>query len=187
MLYKFKSSVCAEVIMLQLNAEELLKIIGKSPGPTGIITKDQIPGAIEALNKEIAVRDAQAQGIDGVMAVVAQCGEQLVEGDFAAGGLRAEKGLQAVAELRLGRGERETGDQRQGQHGAHLDIDRRRAVRRRLVVGLGVENDVLFGEIDDRRLRWREIAAGGRRRLCRRLSLCAEGQRHVDQIGRAHV
>ncbi|HOB65670.1 DUF1840 domain-containing protein [Ottowia sp.] len=62
MLYKFKSAVCAEVIMLQLNAEELLRIIGKSPGPTGIITKDQIPGAIDALNKEIALRDAQAQG-----------------------------------------------------------------------------------------------------------------------------
>ncbi len=62
MLYKFKSSVSAEVIMLQLNAEELLKIIGKSPGPTGIITKDQIPGAIEALTKEIAVRDAQGHG-----------------------------------------------------------------------------------------------------------------------------
>jgi hypothetical protein len=51
MLYKFKSSVCAEVIMLQPNAEELLKIIGKAPGATGIITKDQIPGAIEAINK----------------------------------------------------------------------------------------------------------------------------------------
>jgi hypothetical protein len=62
MLYKFKSSVCAEVIMLQPNAEELLKIIGKAPGATGIITKDQIPGAIEAINKEIAARDAQAQG-----------------------------------------------------------------------------------------------------------------------------
>ncbi len=62
MLYKFKSQASAEVIMLQPNAEELLKIIGKSPGATGIITAAQIPDAIAALQKEIAARDAQGQG-----------------------------------------------------------------------------------------------------------------------------
>ena len=62
MLYKFKSQASAEVIMLQQNAEELLKIIGKSPGATGIITAAQIPGAITALQQEIAARDTQGQG-----------------------------------------------------------------------------------------------------------------------------
>ena len=33
MLYKFKSPVAADVIMLKADAEELLKIIGKVPGP----------------------------------------------------------------------------------------------------------------------------------------------------------
>jgi cyclopropane-fatty-acyl-phospholipid synthase len=60
MLYKFKSPVTADVIMLQPNAEELLKIIGKTPGATGIITAAQAPAAITALEAEIARHEAQA-------------------------------------------------------------------------------------------------------------------------------
>lgn len=59
MLYKFKSQAAAEVIMLQPNAEEMLSIIGKSPGPTGIITVDQAGAAIAALRAEIQRREAQ--------------------------------------------------------------------------------------------------------------------------------
>ncbi|MDR0458143.1 MAG: DUF1840 domain-containing protein [Burkholderiaceae bacterium] len=59
MLYKFKSPVAADVIMLQPNAEELLKIIGKTPGPTGIVTVAQAPAAIAALRAEIARREAK--------------------------------------------------------------------------------------------------------------------------------
>jgi cyclopropane-fatty-acyl-phospholipid synthase len=59
MLYTFKSPVAADVIMLQPNAEELLKIIGKTPGPTGIVTVAQAPAAIAALRAEIARREAQ--------------------------------------------------------------------------------------------------------------------------------
>ena len=54
MLYKFKSQAAAEVIMLQPDAETLLKIIGKTPGAQGIVTVDQIPGAINALRQAIA-------------------------------------------------------------------------------------------------------------------------------------
>ena len=43
MLYKFKSQAAADVIMLEPNDEELLKIIGKAPGAAGIITAAQIP------------------------------------------------------------------------------------------------------------------------------------------------
>ena len=58
MLYKFKSPVAADVIMLQPNAEELLAIIGKAPGATGIITVEQASAAIAALKAEIGRREA---------------------------------------------------------------------------------------------------------------------------------
>lgn len=61
MLYKFKSQAAGDVVMLQPNAEELLKIIGKSAGPTGIITVDQCAPAIAALRAEIQRREAHPQ------------------------------------------------------------------------------------------------------------------------------
>lgn len=64
MLYKFKSPVAADVIMLPDVAKELLKIIGKDPGATGIITCAQIPGAIAAIQAEVARRQAQQQQPD---------------------------------------------------------------------------------------------------------------------------
>lgn len=60
MLYKFKSQVAAEVIMLQPDAEVLLKIIGKTPGPQGIVTVDQVPAAVAALRKAIDAQEAAA-------------------------------------------------------------------------------------------------------------------------------
>ena len=57
MLYKFKSQAAAEVIMLPNTGDEVLKIIGKTPGPTGIITVEQIPAAIAALQAEIKRRE----------------------------------------------------------------------------------------------------------------------------------
>lgn len=62
MLYKFKSPVAADVIMLKPSAEELLKIIGKDPGPTGIVTAAQAPAAIAALKAAVAQREAAGQG-----------------------------------------------------------------------------------------------------------------------------
>ncbi|WP_028601962.1 DUF1840 domain-containing protein [Ottowia thiooxydans] len=59
MLYKFKSQAAAEVIMLRETGDELLKIIGKTPGATGIITVAQIPDAIAALQAEVKRRAAQ--------------------------------------------------------------------------------------------------------------------------------
>jgi uncharacterized small protein (DUF1192 family) len=65
MLYKFKSPVAADVIMLQPNAEELLKIIGKTPGATGIVTVAQASAAIAALHAEIERREAQGRPAPG--------------------------------------------------------------------------------------------------------------------------
>ena len=61
MLYKFKSQEAADVIMLKVNAEELLQIIGKPAGPTGIITVDQVPAAVAALKAEVSRREAAGQ------------------------------------------------------------------------------------------------------------------------------
>ncbi|MFT3779173.1 MAG: DUF1840 domain-containing protein [Ottowia sp.] len=65
MLYKFKSQAAAEVIMLQPDAETLLKIIGKSPGAQGIVTVDQIPGAVGALRQAIAASRQVPKADDG--------------------------------------------------------------------------------------------------------------------------
>ena len=58
MIYKFKSQAAADVIMLQLNGDQMLAIVGKEPSPQGIITVAQIPAAITALEAAIARHEA---------------------------------------------------------------------------------------------------------------------------------
>lgn len=58
MIYKFKSQAAADVIMLQINAEQMLSIIGKEPSAQGIVTVDQIPAAIAALEAAVAAHGA---------------------------------------------------------------------------------------------------------------------------------
>ncbi|HEY0878189.1 MAG TPA: DUF1840 domain-containing protein [Zeimonas sp.] len=54
MIYEFKSRATGSVIMTKAVAEWILQIIGKTPGRTGIITVEQMPGAVDALNRAIA-------------------------------------------------------------------------------------------------------------------------------------
>ncbi|TXT37381.1 MAG: cyclopropane-fatty-acyl-phospholipid synthase [Comamonadaceae bacterium] len=58
MIYKFKSQVAADVIMLKSNGDQMLTIIGKEPAPQGIITVDQMPAAIAALEAAIVLHEA---------------------------------------------------------------------------------------------------------------------------------
>ena len=58
MIYKFKSQAAADVIMLQLNGDQMLTIVGKEPSPQGIITVAQIPAAIAALEAAIVTHEA---------------------------------------------------------------------------------------------------------------------------------
>ncbi len=58
MLYKFKSKDASDIIMLELNGRRLLEIIGKEPGPKGIILPEQMPAAIKALEDAIAHEEA---------------------------------------------------------------------------------------------------------------------------------
>ena len=73
MLYKFKSRATADLIMLEANGRQVLDIIGKSPEDEhGIITAEQIPAAIAALESAARednlhrAQEAQLEGKDPV-------------------------------------------------------------------------------------------------------------------------
>ncbi len=59
MLYKFKSKAAGDVIMLEPHGRRLLGVIGKDPGPTGIILPAEMPAALQALEQAIADDEAR--------------------------------------------------------------------------------------------------------------------------------
>lgn len=59
MLYKFKSKAAGDLIMLEPNGRRVLQIIGKDPGPTGIILLPEMGAAARALEQAIADEEAQ--------------------------------------------------------------------------------------------------------------------------------
>ena len=61
MLYKFKSKAAGDLIMLEPNGRQVLEIMGKEPGPKGIIEPEQMGAAIQALEAAIARDEAQLQ------------------------------------------------------------------------------------------------------------------------------
>lgn len=61
MLYKFKSKAAGDLIMLEPNGRRVLEIIGKDPGPKGIILPEEMPAAIRALEGAIAREEADHQ------------------------------------------------------------------------------------------------------------------------------
>jgi hypothetical protein len=58
MLYRFKSQADADVIMTEANGDQMLAIIGKAPARQGVITVDQIPAAIDALQAAVTAHEA---------------------------------------------------------------------------------------------------------------------------------
>jgi hypothetical protein len=58
MLYKFKSKVTGDVIMLEANGRRVLQIIGKSDQGSGIVLPEQMSAAITALEQAIAQEEA---------------------------------------------------------------------------------------------------------------------------------
>ncbi len=71
MLYKFKSKAAGDLIMLEPHGRRVLKIIGKDPGPTGIIQPPEMAAAARALeaavveeeaHQKAAVEEARAKG-----------------------------------------------------------------------------------------------------------------------------
>lgn len=61
MLFKFKSKNMADVIMVQTTGQQMLEIIGKQAGPTGIIGHADMPAAIAALQAAIGDEEKNAQ------------------------------------------------------------------------------------------------------------------------------
>jgi hypothetical protein len=61
MLYKFKSRAAADLIMLEPHGRQIVSIIGKTPGASGIVTAAQIPAAIAALEAAVADEEARVQ------------------------------------------------------------------------------------------------------------------------------
>jgi hypothetical protein len=59
MLYKFKSKAAGDLIMLEPNGRRVLQIIGKDPGPKGIVLPEEMPGAIRKLEDAIAQEEAE--------------------------------------------------------------------------------------------------------------------------------
>lgn len=59
MLYKFKSHATADLIFLEPHGRRLLQIMGKEPSPSGIVTAQQIPQAIAALEAAVALEKHQ--------------------------------------------------------------------------------------------------------------------------------
>jgi hypothetical protein len=63
MLYKFKSKITGDVIMLQPNGRRLLDIIGKDTQPgtgdQGIVLPEHMPAAISALKAAIVQEEAE--------------------------------------------------------------------------------------------------------------------------------
>lgn len=62
MLYKFKSRVTGDVIMLEPNGRRVLEIIGKAvdgaASPKGIVLPEQMPAAIAALEQAVLEEEA---------------------------------------------------------------------------------------------------------------------------------
>jgi len=54
MLYRFQSRASPDFVMLEVHARQLFDIIGKDIAPKGIITVEQIPAAIAALESALA-------------------------------------------------------------------------------------------------------------------------------------
>ncbi len=65
-MLKFKSQATADLILLESSAQQVLRIIGKEPEPRGIITVEQIPGAIAALREAVARHEAHPDVVEAV-------------------------------------------------------------------------------------------------------------------------
>jgi len=58
MIYKFKSKAAGDVLMLGPAGDHVLRVIGKAPGPKGIVEPGAMPAAIAALEQAIAADEA---------------------------------------------------------------------------------------------------------------------------------
>jgi len=67
MLYKFKSKATGDLIMLEPQGRQILKLIGKEPGPKGIILPSDMMAAIDALHAAVAQEEQAHQAAKDTM------------------------------------------------------------------------------------------------------------------------
>ena len=58
MIYKFKSKAAGDVIMTGPNGDQLLRVLGRDPSPKGIVLPDDMPAAMQRLQKAIDDEEA---------------------------------------------------------------------------------------------------------------------------------
>lgn len=61
MLYKFKSKATGDLIMLEPQGKQILRLIGKDPGAKGIILPTEMNAAIAALQAAVALEELAHQ------------------------------------------------------------------------------------------------------------------------------
>jgi len=91
MLYKFKSKATGDLIMLEPQGKQILKLIGKEAGPKGIILPDEMLSAIDALHAAVAQEELAHQAAKDAMKEAYKEAAQEDQGVQAAGvdGLRS--------------------------------------------------------------------------------------------------
>ncbi len=58
MMYKFKSKAAGDVIMLQPNGDQVMRILGREPAAKGILESATLPAAAAALEAAVAADEA---------------------------------------------------------------------------------------------------------------------------------
>lgn len=64
MLYKFKSAASGDLIMLAANGDELMRVLGRDPAPSGIIEVEAMAEAINAIKAAVATAEAPVEKSD---------------------------------------------------------------------------------------------------------------------------
>lgn len=64
MMYKFKSKAAGDVIMLQPNGDQVMRILGREPAPKGILEAASLPAAAAALEAAVAAEEAMRKQAD---------------------------------------------------------------------------------------------------------------------------
>jgi hypothetical protein len=64
MLYRFKSRAAPDFVMLEVHARQLFEVIGKTPSPKGVVTVEQIPAAIAALEAAMTQENGNSHNHD---------------------------------------------------------------------------------------------------------------------------
>ncbi|HEX6705168.1 MAG TPA: DUF1840 domain-containing protein [Albitalea sp.] len=57
MIYKFRSKAAGDVIMMGPSGDQVLRIIGKTPAPKGIIEPAAMPAAVQAIEQAIVAEE----------------------------------------------------------------------------------------------------------------------------------